>query len=85
MAFVGGSADFSSVLSNPAAVSALLFATLKRVLAEDGEAGLAEGVLSVSEKDNVVCVRADGPLVASALRLRASKIESAFSEALARF
>ena len=84
MAFVGN-VDFSSVLSNPAAVSALLFSTLKRVLSEDGETALAEGVVSISEKDNAVIVRTDGPLVASALKLRASRIETAFAEALGRF
>ena len=84
MAFVGNT-DFSSALSKPAAVSALLLSTLKRVLAEEGAAELAEDVVSISEKDNAISVRTKGPLVANALKLRSGKIETAFAEALARF
>lgn len=84
MAFVGNM-DFSSALSKPAAVSALLLSTLKRVLSEEGASELTEDVVSISEKDNVVSIRTGGPLVASALKLRSGKIETAFTEALARF
>lgn len=84
MVFVGNM-DFSSALSKPTAVSALLLSTLKRVLSEEGESELAEDVVSVSEKDNAVSIRTKGPLVASALKLRSGKIETAFTEALSRF
>lgn len=84
MAFVKN-VDFSSALSSPAAYSALLFGSLRRLLSEEGCPELAEEVVSVSERGGTVAVKVSGPLVASALSMRQGKIEAAFSETLARF
>lgn len=77
--------DLSPALSKPAMVSAVLLSSLKRLLAEGGSEGLASEIVSISEKDGAISIRATGPLVASALRLRQGAIETAFSETLARF
>lgn len=84
MAFVRN-VDFASVLSNPVAVSALLTATLRKALEADGAGEFASEILSVSEKGGKISVRTTGPLVASALRLRQGKIETALVSALAKF
>lgn len=69
MAFVRN-VDFAKVLSKPAAVAAILLSTLRKILEEEGEGELVDGVVSISEKDGRIAIKTSGPLVASALRLR---------------
>jgi hypothetical protein len=84
MAFVTN-VDFSSALSKPGAYSAVLVASLRRLLDEEGCSGFAEEIISLSEKNGKVAIRVTGPLVASALSLRQGKIEAAFEETLSKF
>ena len=57
MAFVKN-VDLSSALSKPAAVSAVLSSTLKKILAEDGGGDLSGEIVSISEKDGMVVIKA---------------------------
>ncbi len=56
MAFVRN-VNFSPVLSKPAAVSALLSSTLRKVLEEEGEAALFAGVDSICESDGKIVIK----------------------------
>lgn len=56
MAFVRN-VNFSPVLSKPAAVSALLSSTLRKLLEEEGEPNLFDGVVSISETEGKVVVK----------------------------
>lgn len=56
MAFVRN-VNFSPVLSKPAAVSALLSSTLRKLLEEEGEPALFAGVVSISETDGKVVIK----------------------------
>ncbi len=57
MAFVRN-VNFSPVLSKPAAVSALLSSTLRKLLEEEGDPRLFDGVVSISETEGKVVVKA---------------------------
>lgn len=56
MAFVRN-VNFSPVLSKPAAVSALLSSTLRKLLEEEGEPNLFDGIVSISETEGKVVVK----------------------------
>ena len=73
---------FAPIANKPAAVSSVLFAALRRALAESGNAALAEEAASVSLVGNDIVLKSKGKMAAAEFSLRSDSILEAFEASL---